>query len=127
VAGFQSRPIGWPRSAFGKGLGPAAPQLGIDRAAAIVRPPGGDTITLLNPRATAETDEQYEGCLSLFHVRGMVPRPLAIEVEHQDVDGHQRITIFERAVARLVAHELDHLMKVYKPKESSGVGQGWRY
>jgi hypothetical protein len=33
---------------FGKGLGIAAPQIGIDRAAAIVRPPSRDTITLLN-------------------------------------------------------------------------------
>jgi hypothetical protein len=46
---------------FGKGLGIAAPQIGIDRAAAIVRPPGGDTITLLNPRIveeSAQIDEQ---------------------------------------------------------------------
>jgi peptide deformylase len=89
---------------FGKGMGIAAPQLGIDRAAAIVRPVGGDTITLLNPRIieqTGETDEQYEGCLSFFDVRGMVPRPLAIEVEHQDVAGRKRITVFERGVARL--------------------------
>jgi peptide deformylase len=60
---------------FGKGLGIAAPQIGIDRAAAIVRPPGGDTITLLNPRIVEEStqsDEQYEGCLSFFDVRGLV-------------------------------------------------------
>jgi hypothetical protein len=32
----------------------------------------------------------------LLDVRGMVPRPLAIEVEHQDIDGTVRITAFER-------------------------------
>jgi hypothetical protein len=69
----------------------------------------------------------------------MVPRPLAIEVEHRDVDGHRRITIFERGVARLVAHELDHLNGVlYWSRMRKGVepipvaeyrggGQGWRY
>jgi peptide deformylase len=78
---------------FGKGLGIAAPQIGIDRTAAIVRPPGGDTITLLNPRIveeSAETDEQYEGCLSFFDVRGMAPRPLVMHVEHQDINGSRR-------------------------------------
>lgn len=35
---------------FGKGMGIAAPQIGISRAAAIVRTPNVDTITLFNPR-----------------------------------------------------------------------------
>ena len=127
---------------FGKGLGIAAPQIGIDRAAAIVRPRGGDTITLLNPRVveeSAETDEQYEGCLSFFDVRGLVPRPLVIHVEHQDINGQPQITVFERGVARLVAHELDHLQGIlYRQRMRPGVepipltayrggGRNWRY
>jgi peptide deformylase len=97
---------------FGKGMGIAAPQIGINRAAAIVRTPDGHAITLLNPRiieTSPDTDEQYEGCLSFFDVRGMVPRPLVIHVEHTDVTGSKKITIFERGAARLVAHEVDHL------------------
>lgn len=97
---------------FSKGLGLAAPQIGISRAAAIVRPPGGSPITLLNPTVIEEslqTDEQYEGCLSFFDVRGLALRPLSLHVEHQDVDGQRRITVYEREVARLVAHEIDHL------------------
>ncbi|AUS79102.1 helix-turn-helix domain-containing protein [Actinoalloteichus sp. AHMU CJ021] len=98
---------------FGKGMGVAAPQLGIERAAAIIRPPGSsEPITLLNPRvieASDDTDEQYEGCLSFFDVRSLVPRPLMIHVAHQDLNGERRITVFERGVARLVAHEIDHL------------------
>lgn len=54
-------------------------------------------------------DEQYEGCLSFFDVRGKVPRSHVIHVEHTTIDGTQKITIFERGVARLVAHEVDHL------------------
>lgn len=49
---------------FGKGLGLAARQIGIGRAAVIVRPNEGESITLLNPRvidASPDTDEQYEG------------------------------------------------------------------
>jgi peptide deformylase len=97
---------------FTKGTGIAAPQIGIDRAAAIVRTPDGETFTLLNPRIIEESldgDEKYEGCLSFFDVRGLVPRALTLEVEHQDIDGQRRITVFQRAVARLVAHEIDHL------------------
>jgi peptide deformylase len=96
---------------FGKGMGIAAPQIGIGRAAALVRTPAHETITLINPVVIEETpgDEQYEGCLSFFDVRGIVNRPLSIHVEHQDLDGHRRITVFDRGTARLVAHEIDHL------------------
>ncbi|MFF4748564.1 peptide deformylase [Streptomyces sp. NPDC001270] len=127
---------------FSKGMGVAAPQIGIDRAAAIVRTPSGETITLLNPHVieeSAQADEQYEGCWSFFDVRGMVPRPLSISVEHQDINGERHITLFEHGVARLVGHEIDHLEGVlYRKRMRPGVepipvakyrgtGQGWQY
>ncbi len=65
---------------------------------------------LFNPRivdASEQTDEQYEGCLSFFDVRGTVQRPLRIDVEHTDLDGITHITAFEHAAARLWAHEID--------------------
>jgi peptide deformylase len=97
---------------FGKGMGIAAQQIGIDRAAAIVRTLEGKVIILLNPEIISESgplDEQYEGCLSFFDFRGLVPRSLRIEVAHVDFDGTTRITSFEQGIARLVAHEIDHL------------------
>ena len=127
---------------FTKGMGLAAPQINIGRAAAVVRTAEGETLTLLNPRIcdeSAEADEQYEGCLSFFAVRGMVPRPLAIEVEHQDIDGTTRITAFEKGMARLVCHEVDHLSGVlYRARmrpgaepipvsKYQGTGQQWIY
>lgn len=127
---------------FAKGMGLAGPQINIGRAAAVIRTPDGETITLLNPRIcdeSTETDEQYEGCLSFFGVRGLVPRPLAIEVEHQDTDGTTRITAFERGVARMVCHEIDHLFGVlYRSRmrpgiepipvsKYQGIGQQWTY
>ena len=96
----------------GKGLGLAAPQIGIDRAAAVVQPPAADPIVLLNPRITAaseELDEKFEGCLSLFDVRVPVPRPLRITVETVTPEGSAATTVFEQGDARLVAHEIDHL------------------
>lgn len=127
---------------FTKGMGLAAPQIGIDRSVAIVRTPEGDLITLLNPRVideSTDTDEQYEGCLSFFDVRGKVPRPLAIHVEHQDTDGARHITAFHHGTARLVAHEIDHLnghlytdhmpagTEPIPISEYRGTGQTWRY
>lgn len=99
---------------FAKGMGIAAPQIGLGRAAAVVQPAeqGAGAIVLLNPRVTAasdETDEQYEGCLSFFDVRGLVPRPLHITVETTTLDGTTVTTVYERGLARLVAHEIDHL------------------
>ncbi|WUE13533.1 peptide deformylase (plasmid) [Nonomuraea sp. NBC_00507] len=127
---------------FGKGMGLAAPQIGIGRAAAIVVPPDpdADAVVLLNPRVTdacAETDEQYEGCLSFFDVRGLVPRSLTLEVEHTTLDGQRKITTFPYGVARLVAHEIDHLDgRLYTSRmrdgvtpipveEYRGIGQPW--
>lgn len=98
---------------FAKGMGIAAPQIGIARAAAVVQPPGGaPAIVLLNPRITTrsdEADEQYEGCLSFFDVRGLVPRPLRITVETTALSGQTVTTMYERGLARLVYHEIDHL------------------
>ncbi|WP_237539894.1 MULTISPECIES: peptide deformylase [unclassified Streptomyces] len=129
---------------FAKGMGIAAPQIGAARAAAVVRPSGPDTqpIVLLNPRITVssnETDEQYEGCLSFFDVRGLVPRPLRITVETTMLDGKTVSTVYERGLARLIHHEIDHLYGLlYTARMRPGVepipveeyrqtGRAWAY
>ncbi|WP_432050265.1 peptide deformylase [Verrucosispora sp. NA02020] len=129
---------------FTKGVGVAAPQLDIGRAAAVVRPPDrtAEPVVLLNPRvveAAPDTDEQYEGCLSFFDHRGLVPRALRIDVEHAHFDGGRVITSFEFGMARLVAHEIDHLEgRLYVDRMAPGVplvpieeyretGNPWRY
>jgi peptide deformylase len=100
---------------FSKGMGIAAPQIGIERAAAIVRPPDSDDVITL------------------------VPRPLVIHVEHQDITGDRRITIFDRGIARLVAHEVDHLhgilcrdhlrrgVQPVPVEQYRGTGTSWHY
>ena len=129
---------------FHKGLGLAAPQLGIDWAAAVVCPPGPEVppLVLLNPKIVGESvdhDEQFEGCLSFFDVRGKVSRPLLIEVEHANYDGERTVSTFRNALARLVAHEVDHLHGLLYPdrmppdgrlipvEEYQGQGQPWHY
>ncbi|MEU2587954.1 peptide deformylase [Streptomyces avermitilis] len=127
---------------FSKGMGVAAPQIGVGRRVAIVRPAEGDAITLLNPvvvEESSDTDEQFEGCLSFFDVRGKVPRPRTLEVRHQDFGGQFQTTIFTDGLARLVAHEVDHLDGVLyvarmapgsstiSVAEYKGTGQNWWY
>lgn len=129
---------------FAKGMGIAAPQIGLARAAAVVRPadPHAAPIVLLNPRITArsdEQDEQYEGCLSFFDVRGLVPRPLRITVETTALDGRPLTTVYERGLARLIHHEIDHLDGLlYTARMRTGVdpipveeyrqtGRAWAY
>ena len=113
---------------FAKGMGIAAPQIGIARSAAIVQPaePGAPAIVLLNPTITDrsnETDEQYEGCLSFFDVRGVVPRPLRITVETTTLDGQLTATTYERGLARLLHHEVDHLEGLlYTARMRPGIG-----
>ncbi|MGW0212306.1 peptide deformylase [Streptomyces sp. NPDC003233] len=98
---------------FTKGMGIAAPQIGIARVAAVVMPvDGASAVILLNPWITdrsEETDEQHEGCLSFFDVRGLVPRPLKITVEATTLTGETTTTDYERGLARLIHHEIGHL------------------
>ncbi|WP_084000932.1 peptide deformylase [Actinomadura kijaniata] len=129
---------------FAKGMGIAAPQLGIGRAAAVIQPAeaGTGAIVLLNPRVTAfspESDEQYEGCLSFFDVRGLVLRPLQITVETTTLDGTIVTTVYQQGLARLIAHEIDHLDgRLYLDRMRPGIepipveqyrqtGQSWAY
>jgi peptide deformylase len=129
---------------FSKGMGVAAPQVGIARAAAIVIPPdpGAEPIVMLNPvviSKSAAEDEQYEGCLSFFDVRGLVPRPLHIEIACTRHDGGQYVLALDNAMARLAAHEIDHLngllyvsrmrdgIRPIPVSEYRGTGHSWTY
>jgi peptide deformylase len=101
---------------------------------------GSRPFALINPEIvgeTAEQDEQFEGCLSFFDVRGVVPRSLRIDVRHSDLEGGLNVSTFNHGDARLVAHEIDHLNGIlYKDRmrrdqalisvaEYSGSGSPW--
>lgn len=111
---------------FAKGMGVAAPQIGINRRIAMVRPRTSDEpILLLNPLIVARSDdedEQYEGCLSFFDVRGLVPRPLQIIVETATLTGDTSTGEYRDGMARLILHEVDHLDGVlYTSRMRTGV------
>ncbi len=97
---------------FRNGVGIAAPQIGVSLSVALVRSPRQLPITLVNPDVTDVANEEtidFEGCLSFFDVRGLVPRPVWVDVVYCDLTGQRIWQRFEESTARLVLHEIDHL------------------
>jgi peptide deformylase len=100
------------RYPFKRGMGLAAPQIGIGRRAVLIRPGHGEHwIELINPTVLAMDGREvhYEGCLSFFGVRGLVARPSQIEVEHTASSGVRTVSSFGKGTAGLVMHEIDHI------------------
>lgn len=68
--------------------------------------------TLINPKITFltdETDEDWEGCLSVPEMRGLVTRPTRIHVEALDRKGKPLSFDASDFFARALQHETDHL------------------
>jgi peptide deformylase len=108
------------------GAGLAAPQVHVPRRVVIYgvdenpRYPDAEAVPftiLMNPRITALGDEQeedWEGCLSVPDLRGLVPRFTRVRVEAYGSDGKQLRFDAAGFHARVVQHECDHLDgKVY--------------
>ncbi|WP_299415151.1 peptide deformylase [Acaryochloris sp. IP29b_bin.148] len=103
------------------GVGIAAPQVGVDLQLVIVasRPtlryphaPQMAPMAMINPRFMPIGEEKvkdWEGCLSVPGIRGLVPRLNAISVEYQDRNGQPQQGAFQDFVARIIQHECDHL------------------
>lgn len=94
-----------------KGLGLAAPQIGIMRCVAIVLDAEGTPIELINPEIIAQSGEQsgLEGCLSVPDRWGFVKRPHEVTVEAQDRHGKSFQVTGVDLVARCLCHEINHL------------------
>ena len=72
---------------------------------------------LINPQVTPlseETEEDWEGCLSIPDLRGRVPRFKSIRVQALDRNGREVNFTANDFHARVIQHEWDHLNgKVY--------------
>lgn len=67
---------------------------------------------LVNPRVVETSEEtalDWEGCLSLGDLRGLVPRSMHAVVEALDREGHPVTVKAEGFLARVLQHEIDHL------------------
>jgi peptide deformylase len=104
------------------GVGLAAPQIGIDLQLVIFgfahseRYPDAPAVPrtiLLNPTLTPlsdESEEGWEGCLSVPGLRGAVSRWTRIRYEGIDPQGTRIDRVAEGFHARVVQHECDHLI-----------------
>ena len=110
------------------GAGIAAPQIGVNLQVVIF---GADDINprypdapkipktvLINPvitHLTEETEDSWEGCLSVPGMRGLVPRITRIRYAGFDERGNAIEREAEGFHARVVQHECDHLWGVLYP------------
>lgn len=113
------------RAANGAGL--AAPQIGVNLQLVIFgfrqnpRYPDAPAVpetVLLNPLLkplSDQTDEDWEGCLSVPGLRGMVPRWSRLHYEGVDQYGQPLSRDVDGFHARVVQHECDHLAGILYP------------
>jgi len=109
------------------GAGLAAPQIGVGLQVVIfgveknVRYPEAEDVpytVLINPvikPLTKETEEDWEGCLSVPGMRGMVPRFSKIDYQGYDQYGNSINRNVDGFHARVVQHECDHLQGILYP------------
>lgn len=99
-----------------KGVGIAAPQIGINRNAVWVQrfdKEGEPFEFIINPKITWYSDiVRYgrEGCLSIPDIFGKVHRSLVLRLEYFDLDGNFHDETVEGFTAVIFQHEYDHLI-----------------
>ena len=98
-----------------KGVGLAAPQIGVSKRISVVDLSVGEDpaqkLVLINPEIISRegTQSGEEGCLSLPGFREQVTRPMKVTVRAQDAYGSVFEKTGEELLARAFAHEIDHL------------------
>jgi len=67
--------------------------------------------TFINPKITkfeGTVEEDYEGCLSVKDIYGLVPRHTKVRVKATNIDGEEFRVTAEGFLARVFQHEIDH-------------------
>ncbi len=98
-----------------RGVGLAAPQIGIGKRIAVIDCSNGERpeekLVLINPEIlkTEGTQSGEEGCLSIPGFRENVSRGRRVTVKAQDAKGEWFEMTGEDLLARAFLHEIDHL------------------
>ena len=95
----------------------AAPQLGINRRIIIVRDDldnkdNNHFTALINPeviKTEGKMVKDYEGCLSVPEIYGLVPRPEKVKIKAKLDTGQDVRVKADGFLARTLLHEIDHL------------------
>lgn len=103
------------------GVGIAAPQVSVSMRVIVVRSapsprwpdaPVVEPFVLINPEVTAvggDSASEYEKCLSVPGIAGLVSRPSIISIRFLDEKGSHVEQEFDGLLSRVVQHECDHL------------------
>lgn len=117
------------------GAGIAAPQIGVSLQVVIFgvnrnpRYPDAEQVpftVLINPVLAAvgdEIEEDWEGCLSVPGLRGVVPRYVRLHYKGFDQFGNVIDRLVSGFHARVVQHECDHLNGVLYPMRITDLSQ----
>jgi peptide deformylase len=98
-----------------KGVGLAAPQIGIGRKIAVIDVSNGenpaDKLVLINPKIVHIEGKQVgeEGCLSIPGFREQVRRAKRVTIQAQNAKGQEFEMTGEDLLARALLHETEHL------------------
>ena len=117
------------------GAGLAAPQIGVGQRVVIfgveknARYPDAEPVpftVLVNPKIvilTREVEEEWEGCLSVPGMRGIVPRYTKLRYTGFDIEGNPIERVAEGFHARVVQHECDHLDGILYPQRMTDLSR----
>jgi peptide deformylase len=117
------------------GAGLAAPQIGVGQRLVIFgveknpRYPDAEEVpftVLANPKLvilTREVEEDWEGCLSVPGMRGIVPRYTKLRYSGFDIEGNPIEREAEGFHARVVQHECDHLDGILYPQRMTDLSK----
>ena len=94
-----------------KGVGLAAPQVGVSLRVVVVQMPGEEPIAIINPKMVKRAGEREvtEGCLSVPGYTGEIKRSISVTVKGQDRQGKAIRLKGTGLMAQALEHELDHL------------------
>lgn len=96
---------------FFKGIGLAAPQVGVSFRVVVVDIEDNHPLGMINPEILESSGEIEieEGCLSIPFSSGLVKRPNKIKAEYIDYFGKKQTLDAEGLKAVCIQHEIDHL------------------
>jgi peptide deformylase len=94
-----------------RGVGLAAPQIGVPLRVAVIELLDEETIVLVNPQIVKRSGERLveEGCLSIPGYRGDIKRSAKVTVKGLDRHGREIRIKGEEFLAEALEHEIDHL------------------
>ena len=94
-----------------RGVGLAAPQVGVPLRVIVLQMPGEEPMVIINPAIVKRSGEQEvaEGCLSMPGYYGEIKRSASVTVKGQNREGKAIRVKATGLMAEALEHEIDHV------------------